>query len=748
VARLLGIAIGIEEYDEPETLPPITGAMTQAKAFRDLLVEAGAAEAHAFLCTSPAVPGHHDASRLSLAKAFTALAAACGTGADADGDTVLIYISAHGCQKVDRDLGDEGEDLLLPANYSRFDPAQAIRLPPLWRRLAAATGPGDHVWFVDECRNTVPVEGSTFADLTATGRKRPRLHRLFATQPGTTAPIAGPFSQTLMSALRGEGRAKERSDGEYWVRFRSLSEFVAAAAGAIGRTVEHQTDGEPDRIRRIDDVPRVAVTVIVHGAPSDSRGTLQVDQPVQQYDLDAPQATVLLEPDDYFPSLIWGRTFCPKPSNSSTGRVDCYAPTTIEFDLRVPRDFALEAGIPDFETAANSRVMIDRPHSNQRSLGFDRLPGSGSAQVLSIDLNRPELLTTRGALNLYDHGVPIPIPAERLELVGGDGRRVAVEMLLPRRSELNQAILQAAPTSAPDGAVPLTALIADAVDDDGLILSDDATMLSVLGAAAILDRHPYEEVVDPLPGFDELTGDTAGLLVLVAGERTGSVAVDGGEPIAFGVAGHGSGRTSFACAVVPPGALRIALDIHGFNQTTFQTVAVGGRVTLAVVTGAGPRRIRQYCLPVGHLRGAGTDSARALRDVHFSAFVQQRYASAAPLGDAGLQGEAATRFAQLQAGDWIDPITICVAAWDLARAGGAEPHADVIRAIDERLNSDYPESAWPDLAVLVALADGNAPRETESPMLLDAAIARADTAPDPPGCVLDFTGPWTAWKRW
>jgi len=748
---VLGLAVGAEAYAGAE-LPPIAGAAAQARRFARWLVdEAGADPAHALLCVSPADPsgggsGERPATLAGITAAIAELRTLLASGSPDDGDTVLFYFSGHGCQVADDGL--DPEQVFLPADWDAAS-VGGIRFDQLAADFARSSGPGDHIWFLDACRNPVDTTASAIVFSRSSGRQRPDQHRLFAAIEGATSPVRGPFSPSLFAALGGAGRAKARLDGAYWVLFDLVAEVVGAQARQQGLEVEYERGNGPGRIRRLAKVAAVRVGVEVAGAAPGGGGSAKPGTLVFR-DIEGDEVIerragpgsgfVRVPPSDYLVELTWGgRSFAPK---GRAAKVALYEAVDLEFDVGAPPVRARRAG------GRRVAPVVEAPHARHVALEHrwkgDRIPFD--LAVFDLGAAGPGMQVN---FKLLDGGVPTRLfwPTR----TGGAGRartgRVTVaEALGPR--PVGDAVARATGGPRADGALSVEDLVAGADDPDGMVLSEDGRVLTIVGAAAILDRAPHRDVVEPFPAFDRLGRTRSGLSVLVPWGSRGRVVVDGGEPIALRRFGHLSGTASRAWCEVEPGFHHLELDVPGRAHVSLRVLALPGRATLVVASGTGPKAVCQFALAPGHLQREASLVDR-LQDLRFSAFVQERYAAERPLVDAEVGPEARPRLARLRAGDWPDPITVVVAAWDLARRDGAPQAATVVQRAATRLARTVPVGQLSDLATLQDLAHRRPPSARRAPaLLLEAALARPDLPGLPAGAALDYRGPWTAWRSW
>jgi hypothetical protein len=185
---------------------------------------------------------------------------------------------------------------------------------------------------------------------------------------------------------------------------------------------------------------------------------------------------------------------------------------------------------------------------------------------------------------------------------------------------------------------------------------------------------------------------------------------------------------------------------------TIASLASPNRATLVVVTldEDGQRRVSQYLLPIGHLRDRLENEVRlriedrdSLKDVYALAQLirafRKRRRIAREFKDAELDA--------LLYAKWLDPIGASLAAYELVRrrpSGDRPPPG--LELVAANLMRFFPE--LPDSAAIARLARRDNTPLTGVPLFLDGLRAfpdYQDRLPYPAG-LLDFGGPWTAWR--
>ncbi|HYU30750.1 MAG TPA: caspase family protein [Thermoanaerobaculia bacterium] len=306
----------------------------------------------------------------------------------------------------------------------------------------------------------------------------------------------------------------------------------------------------------------------------------------------------------------------------------------------------------------------------------------------------------------------------------------------PPPSPVREAIVSRLPPYAIDGSrVSLSESLGWITDDDlGLWLAiagasrivrdpDSFSKLRNLPLERFEDVQPGGSAVYVLAGRDDLIG----LRAAVGPARLAQWIFS--QEVVPGVSGFRHLRIA-----AQPGPLVLSLAAPDESPITFVSHCLPGRVTLVVATGSATRggfRIQQLLLPLAHL-AAAPETGNPLEVVKRSSLAQRQFARKREVG-------------ALPSEDLLDPVTGLVAGYEALRRGRRQ-EAEVCIG---KLRALYP--GLPDIEALARLSGQPFVRPASPPMILDGLLAFEDypalLPPDLPEDRLDYSGPWTAWRR-
>lgn len=730
------LLIAVEEYDAESTLPSLPGTIDRALQFRRWLLEEQRVDPERILlCATPPVPeAQFGATVEGIIDAINQLVT---TGQNS---TELLFVvhTGHGFQYL-RDRWTETEDVVVGSTYKADRgglgcvPLQQIRT-----FLAAALGPGAHVYFVDACRTVAPFSVGSLTlppRPSMLGYAAPQM--LFAALPGVAARSASAFVPSLMQALRGEGRAKEWIDGSYWVTFPRVSASVRAAIAPEGAEVDERPAPTPARLHRLASVRPVACTIEVEDGDPNDRFVAHVWGPPARYDpvFTATSTTVDVLPGDYFVGVSHGEVQLTK-LDPVDDPVAIYEATAVRFSKSAPAE--MPAGIIIEGATPEVTFRVERADAGTVLLQADgNLEGTMAPGRYDITmLQRGECIGTRTVLlgagekaHLLSRDLVhvTPAYASLARYIGREGDEPP--MMLDDFMDVPE------PT---DSAVPAT---------------DPALLLTLLGGAAICDVEPYHSIVDPLETLDHVTAGASVIYVL-------------DTPAVEGTAAAGTTEVPFrpvpdldaiALAVVPvePGQHFLTLAYPALGDWVLSTFAFPNRATLVVVARSDDGlAVRQHALPLGHLVGelpggripGATEGL--LPVLRYADLVQSRFGRRVPIASAGDHPDHRRMAALLEAGEWPDPISPLMAAYDAIRQGRLAEDPTSVLPLVSVLAEQFGE--FPDIAILAALTGAPVRWAPAYPLLLDAYLAaeHVSTAPGdaPENAILDFRGPWLLWR--
>jgi uncharacterized membrane protein len=719
-APAFALVIAVERYGNAARLAPLDGAVRQAQTFVTWLTTVRQADpGNVYFCASEAAHAtaetpdgvrHRGAQRDEIRRAANDIATA---GQDRLGD-LYVLCSTHG-GRVDLD-----DEVILAEDFTAGDGDKAIRLVELRTWLRSAMGPGNHFWFIDACRTAVDFEVNALTLPRRTSRKgSATAHVLYTAVDGAPARARSGFPDALVDGLHGRGVAKAWLDNAYWVTFPRVVAAVRAAVEAEGIDIDSRPDEKPGRILHLSGVPDVPVTFDVEGAvPGDSFRLMFAGGERRPFKREAtwPSNEVKIPPGPYFLQLELGYEELAMTSpNSSDTPLDIYAPVQLSFRKAPPPQTTATLIAPD-------PPMITAEWSHR---GIRERLNSGS----------PPIEWTIGAapltLSLFDRDELVRRITVNGEAIGGGELRA--EHYLHDVFDLRQLLPAPGPAS----------LVAD---------TDPGLRLSLLGAAAIGGTPPYAPAVADLVTFDSPGPHGAGIYVLTGGPP-GTITV------------HSDPQQSTleriprlsepACHA---GVLLPAHELHTLHVHTpeldlaLPATVLPHRITLIVLippSRSTTARCYQFALPIGAERPP--DLFRLLTEVRFAALVQRRFAEHRPVLAEETHPEHRQLWSDLLRGDWLDPLTLLIAAYELVRRGSldGEDRQQVIHLIDV-LRQGNGDAFDTDLAVLEALAHGREPDAPGLPLVIDGIVALGGPPQEarPAGRALDYTGPWTRWRTW
>ncbi|HUS21095.1 MAG TPA: hypothetical protein VMZ66_03680, partial [Aeromicrobium sp.] len=614
-----------------------------------------------------------------------------------------------------------------------------LKLDALVDGLRGSLGHGCHFYFIDACRNEVSkaVAGSLIP-FSMAGGEEPSVFVLQSTVAGAPSLVAGPFSKKLREGLRGAGKAKVWDPpitDSMKVRFDSLRRYLKDTLKNT-QPITQSTSGELGESEAVlsviapvtpikltiavpaggEAVTGVAIVTPFDGAPVEhpiTAATTILELPPKFYSV-----TVRLEGTEVEPALVTTEAFDDVVvtfQRASSAVVEEAAPDVARgVRVIVPEGAEVVlrhvAGGDVHELRATDRAVLQ--------------PGPHLSTLRDRDghvLQREEIIVTDNA----------PIELRASESAGG----------------LTRDAIERAFTSGTAAAASASALGVSTLDPDLHV------RLAVLQAAHILrSRHDGFS-----PGRNRPdTGSahvTPPVYVLAARPRDrAAVHVrinSGSEPAVWHEAADESIQLVAETTVaVVPGELLVTFAIEAQPTYTVASLARPDHATLIVLTfdEEGQRRLSQYLLPLGTRvtgRGAETniDSRSVLRRVYTLARMIRAFRKRRRLS----QEFTGREIDALLTGPWPDPIGAPLAAYELVRRRKAGETERLAQAA-EKMARAFPD--LPDTAALARLAGIGDSVLSGVPLFLDGLRAFPDLdawLPYPAG-LLDFGGPWTAWR--
>lgn len=272
------VVIGVGSYPTR----PLPGAVADAVAFRDLLVELGLVDAeHVSLHTEPVRPDGQRADSSTIKRALKKLYDdGCAV------DRFYFFFAGHGLLAPVDAARAVRHTAIAPSDVSSLedDSDRLIDVDDLFDRFSAA-GPREQFFFIDACRDDVfadspgnvpriawPVSPNPCAGPNQQGL-------VYAVSPGAKAEErggAGVFTSYLLDGLRGSGQGLDWSydDQTYVVTVQSVHAHVLACVRAMvqnlpfwkQRYMEPQLVVKQNRLsamRVVADPPQAGLTVTI-----------------------------------------------------------------------------------------------------------------------------------------------------------------------------------------------------------------------------------------------------------------------------------------------------------------------------------------------------------------------------------------------------------------------------------------------------------------------------------------------------
>jgi hypothetical protein len=324
------LIIAVEDYpaaiDLPASLP---GTSDAGEGFYAWLVEAKGVDPRNIRCATAAGRRGRTAGT-TRAEVLGEIVALVREGRDRT-EELYVFFSGHGFT-YEAGQGRRPVEILLTSNYrSAAESGDAcLDLRELSEKLQRALGPGQHVYFVDACRNVLgpdeiePLGIGKVLGASALGIDG--LSTLFSAAPGQRAAAVSPFATLVLAGLYGAGRAKAWERDRMVVRFAQLGAYVRA--NMPDRAADASVLGASDAL--VWEVPPPYVsrcTVRVEGAPPGAALAVEVGDArgfaKKSYAITDGVATIDLPPDDYVIAI----------AGAEAQPVDLYEPREVVFDL-------------------------------------------------------------------------------------------------------------------------------------------------------------------------------------------------------------------------------------------------------------------------------------------------------------------------------------------------------------------------------------------------------------------------------
>lgn len=771
------LIIAIEEYPSATdgfTATTLGGTIAAARRFRAWLEQKWAEErkwaqsqglppedyeGHVIFCSEPPEPGERGARRSDLIDALIDLQQ---QGRDQTGN-FYFYFSGHGFRLAGEKI--KLSDVLVAADFRDLLHSAdcCFKLGAIVDGLRASLGQGCHYYFIDACRNEVPkAVASNVMPFDERGSGEPSTFVLQSTVAGAPALVAGPFARMLVEGLAGADHAKvwePPATDHMTVRFDTLRRYLKEGLKAI-QPVTQATAGEMGEAEAvlavIRPVPLMGLSVVVTGLGGAPAGTIRVarfDEPVAR---ECPLSSVVnrldFPPNHYRVAVeVAGMRVTP----AGFVDVDLYRDREVEFAVSAAS--GLESFAPRPEPAPPPAATVDVPVAPGTEVIFTNVE-TGEERTFEAPPPMPAGPPVETALPqgpyvaVLRHRGGAVIRREEVMLEGGT--RVPVAPAAWQGSVPHESIAARFPTI--DGGIDFSESLGRPVPDPDL-----SVWLAIIGGGRIVrkglgDWGDYSKI-GPLPmaTFTEEPVGTSPVYLLAGLPQTGltlSVGVSeaDGRPEWQPAVPNASLPGVYEVVMRPPsGQVFVSLAVADQPVYTVASVASPNRCTLVVLTldEEEQPRVAQYLLPIGDLMPhlsprvqANLANRNQLRDIYTLALLHRAFRRRRRLDREFTEHEVD----ELLYDKWVDPIGASLAAYECVRRA-FQPDLLRTAAVNMQINFDE----VPDTRALLRLSgvDPAAP-PNGVPLFLDGLRAfrdRDEWLPYPAGLV-DFTGPWTAWR--
>jgi hypothetical protein len=691
------------------------------------------------------------ANRAGIKKAIVEL---CKAGLN-DSSELYVFFSGHG---VGWQVSPQqrGLDLLLASDYQDRNESgdSCIKLDQLRSELRARLGGEDHYYFIDACRTVLNVGEIQAVDLGLTlplsANEEPTTYVLYATKFGEPAKVNSGFGPALMKGLRGVGRAKERRQGQWWVRFERVQQFVQE--NVKGKTDLALEGGRRGLILPLPDPQTSPCTVIVDGAAADDdfELTVAVGGIAQSFKFSGASFQKDLSPSDdgYRFQLMKGDRRFQQVDPPANRFVDLFDPTTLRFghltgdaenfgSSTLPPPSGIT--IPPI-TAANIALrvrnattgdIVVEPVSGPNSTWVPVNPGRYVAEILD-----------RGRV------------ARSQPVVVGPGERRRIDLMVEPGSRVQRSVMEHLPNNngLPDASETLRGPLVD---------QDTAMWLTILGASRLIQPPQNFRKLGPIPlaSFDDLEPDDSAVYVIAGLENGDSASVS---------ISRDSSTQWTALEPVPtldgvfhlrrrlrPGPLLVSFTIPGMPPVTHASYALPNRAALIVfaVSHSGEIVMRQMLLPVYSLMPSLSLTVRerfedeSLHLIKYLTNAQKLFAARQSVAPATEEDKA--RWQMMLFGKWIDPLLALMAIFDAIRRGHAHANRESFAVAVGNLMQYFGE--LPDVhAAAQALGFEMPAILAGTPLLLDSLqraphSAEWKTSLPLNVAALDYGSMWTSW---
>jgi hypothetical protein len=777
------LIIAIQNYSQSQGLfaQTLEGTHDSARRFYEwLLSEKHVKPECIFLCSDGEIAADHpstranrtgEAEKIRLVRGGSRSDIVAATldlidlGQD-DTSELFVFFSGHGFA-YRQSPWRMALDVLVASDFRSFRESgtACVKLDELRVRLCTSLGGIDHYFLIDACRNVVDESQFQAIGLGISPSNAqlgtPTVYTLYSVKYGEPAPVNPKFAQALLQGLHGEGHAKGWVQGQMYVKFDLLCDYVEDQVKP--RQIDSKRDGNgKGKLFQLPPPVTSRCDVVVVDASPQQTFQLEINSgsaSVLTHTFTGNSFTATLEPNDRTYTLQVsenGKTleqFDPPPGTP----LDMYSNCSVKFRhgggpvARSPGPLeSSPLGIVDVVFAPGQQFEGPSPQwsvqlRNLRSGEVIERPGSITESLAPGKYLAKVLEDGTTAVSKTFQVLP--------------GRKAIVDLLSRKPTPFQQAFLERT-MSRPD------ARVADFSESLGPTANWSTQLwLAYLGAAHIL-RDPgmyYKLGKIPLTPFDDLHDGESGFLVLSAVEgKTPQVALSRGEVVQWAAMEQVQGIPTLYQARLPifEGTALFSIKFADLTPISYATCALPNRVTLLIISrdNDGPVSLQQFMLVPAGLQGHLPPELQwkllpvsALKVVRFISLAQQRFAERRSVAPRNFDNNKSLPpvgqiWRTLLDAKWTDPILALVALYDIVRQGAAKTSPYSIESVLHNLERYF--SGIPDVAVLRRLLLKSPFPIEGTPLFLEGALSSRDATNTMTLSQnrLDFNSVWTSWR--
>jgi len=702
-------------------------------------------------CDDPVVPAHpkqrtYPGTRVGVLKAIIDLAR---DGKDQTSE-LYFFFSGHG---VGWEISPQqrGLDVLLASDYvnRQISGASCIKLDELRGDLRKCLGGEDHFYFLDACRTVMkvgeiqPTDLGLALSLATSGE--PTTYVLYSTKFGEPAKVNSGFTGALLDGLRGAGRAKQMSEGNWWVRFDRLQKYVQAHVKA---KTDLSREGDRDGLILMlpdDQLTRCTVT-IDNAQPTDQFSFVWVlSRNTNQNSFTGASFMKDFEPNDAGYRINITSNGVPLTLvEPAEGRpLDMFDPVTLRFTTVVPESVApraapAQAGV-NIRPVEHPGIQLRLRNAETGVAAEPVSPPQGQAEWIPLEPGTWIAQTLDGGDVIRSQEVTL-----------GPEERRPIDLLPEPESRVQRGIVARLPKAMglPNASETLRGPVTH---------QNTALWLSILGASRLIENPASFSKLGPFPlaTFDDLRKDDGAIYVLAGLDQNGPAQISISQSAAprWRVMEPVPGLDGL-CQMrerVAPGQYLVSFAHGAMPPVTYPTYAFPNRAALMVfaVNSSGILDTRQMLLPVYSLASYLDDAVisrfrqESLHLIKYLALAEERYANRRSLAPATSDDQS--RWDEMLWGKWIDPLFAIMAIYEAARRGAAGTMATELGQALGNLQRYF--GNLPDMAAVSQILAGTPVAPKGAPLLLESLQLQPEwkkslpLSPD----FLDYNSMWTSW---